>query len=76
MPTIAAYGVVVVAGFFLAAVLVVIVLAFMASRFEQAIKVDLDAQRLRLKVSIHNQPDTGAQEGQTAQAPNRDTSED
>jgi hypothetical protein len=76
MPTIAAYGFVVVAGFVVLAVLAVIVLAFMASRLEQAYDVDLDATRLRFKVSIQNQPDVGAKQGQTAQAPTNDTPED
>lgn len=54
MPTITTLvGVVVVIGFVLAGVLVVVsVLARLASRHEQSLTVDLDARRPRLQVSI------------------------
>jgi len=67
MQTITTGAVVVVTGFVLTAALVVIVLVYMSSRFERAIKVSLDARRLRLKISITSQPDTGAGSGSSTQ---------
>ena len=52
MPTIATVAVVVVYGFVFAGLLFVVVLARLASRYEQTMQVDLDARRLRLKVLI------------------------
>jgi flagellar biogenesis protein FliO len=55
MPTISTLDwVVVVLGSMIAALAFVTVLAFMASRLRQSVRIDLDARLFRISIAVHN----------------------
>jgi hypothetical protein len=55
MPTISTLWVVMVLGSVIAPLVFVMVLAFMASRLNQSLRIDLHARLFRIKVAIHNE---------------------
>jgi flagellar biogenesis protein FliO len=57
MPTISTQsGVVMVLGLMIAVLVFVVVLAYLASRYRQNLRIDLDARLFRLKVSVNPLP--------------------
>jgi hypothetical protein len=66
MPTIATLWAVVVIVLIPFVLLFAVVLAYVASRFEQDVNVDLRARLFRLTVSVNHRPDAGAKPGPSA----------